>query len=330
MDHQRTYWLCQILGWTAYSAIGFSFNVNYGVDATRLVGAHVLFVLISILLTHRFRSLLRKRQPSVSRLVLLGGVLLISVTQAAVVVGSDVAIGGGPWDRVSVTALTWGMFCATLTWMLLYTRLTEKRRRDEREAQLQLTAKEAELRALQYQTNPHFLFNCRNSIRALVLENPARAQDMLTRLGNILRHNLRGDAAHTVPLESEIGAVADYLALETVRFEERLRVRFEIDPALRAMLVPPMLLQTLVENAVKHGIAQEAAGGDLLIRAVRDDGAVRIDVENTGRLSGSTSGDQLGLTNARQRLDLLYGSRASLNLRHNAAGSVTATLLLPA
>jgi LytS/YehU family sensor histidine kinase len=152
---------------------------------------------------------------------------------------------------------------------------------------------------------------------------------MLTRLSNILRHNLRGDASHTVPLESEINVVSDYLALEAVRFEERLRVRYDIDPALHTAQVPPLLLQTLVENAIKHGIAQAPTGGDLVIRAMRQQDTVRLEVENTGKLTGSSSDDQFGLSNARQRLALIYGSRAALELKA-AAGHVTALVSIPA
>ncbi|HTS64802.1 MAG TPA: histidine kinase, partial [Candidatus Acidoferrales bacterium] len=127
--------------------------------------------------------------------------------------------------------------------------------------------REAELRALEAQVHPHFVFNSLNSIRALVIENPARAQDMLTRLANIQRYNLRTDVNHTVPLSSEVDIVSDCLALESARYEDRLRVQMTINPAAAEVQVPPMLLQSQVENALKHGIAPLTAGGDLTIRA---------------------------------------------------------------
>jgi LytS/YehU family sensor histidine kinase len=153
---------------------------------------------------------------------------------------------------------------------------------------------------------------------------------MLTRLANVLRHSLRRDMEHTIPLATEVEAVSDYLALEAVRFEERMRVRVTIDPAVEKCRVPPMLLQTLVENAVKHGIAQVADYGDLVVRVTQEGGSVRLEVENTGQLSdGSTNGTQLGLANTRERLRLLYGDRATLSLHGNPT-TVTATVVIPA
>jgi LytS/YehU family sensor histidine kinase len=124
---------------------------------------------------------------------------------------------------------------------------------------------------------------------------------------------------------------SDYLALEAVRFEERLRVRLEIDPAASNFPVPAMLLQTLVENAVKHGIAAEKNGGNLIIRATRKDGSLLVEVENTGHLSEVKPGAKpVGLANARERLRLLYGERASLQLTNGAGGMVTASVRIPA
>ncbi len=235
-------------------------------------------------------------------------------------------------------ALAWGMFLGTGIWTMLYVRFTEVRRQHEREINLRLAVREAELRALEAQINPHFLFNCLNSIRALVAENPARAQDMITRLANIFRYNLRRDHAHTVPLASEVEVVGDYLALESVRFEDRLRVRFAIAPGTEKTAVPSMLLQSLVENALKHGIAPRPAGGDLIIRAEpvirvdRESNATRIEVENTGELTQAAASEPagVGLNNTRERLRLLYDGRASLELRNREDGHVVATVLIPA
>jgi two-component system LytT family sensor kinase len=188
------------------------------------------------------------------------------------------------------------------------------------------------LRALEAQINPHFLFNCLNSIRALVAENPARAQDMITRLANIFRYNLHREPAHTVPLSSEVEVVGDYLALESVRFEDRLRVKFAISADAGQTKVPSMLLQALVENALKHGIASQLSGGDIVIRADRGPDATRIEVENSGQLGKPDAPEPggVGLNNTRERLRILYGGRASLELRNRDGGRVVATVLIPA
>lgn len=222
-----------------------------------------------------------------------------------------------------------GMLLATSIWTRLYLSITAQRRQNEIDAQLRLALRDAQLRALESQVNPHFLFNCLNSIRALVTDDPPRAQDMVTKLANVLRHSLRHDRGHTVALSSEIEAVADYLALESIRFEDRMQVKLAIDPGVEQCAVPPMLLQTLVENAIKHGIAQVKDRGDLIVRAARRGGNIRLEVENSGMLSESSNGTKLGLANARERLRLLYGDRAELSLK-NGEDRVTATVVIPA
>jgi LytS/YehU family sensor histidine kinase len=210
--------------------------------------------------------------------------------------------------------------------MLVYIAATAGRRSREKE----LALRSAELRALEGQINPHFLFNCLNSIRGLVLENPPLAQDLITRLASILRYNLHRDAAHTVPLESEMEVAADYLALESARFEDRLRITVAVEEAVSKLPVPPMLVQTLVENAIKHGIAPLPAGGELTLRAGLDNGCLVVEIENPGRLGGH-KGDMppLGLNNIRERLRLLYGGRASLELENRDGGRVAATVRIP-
>jgi LytS/YehU family sensor histidine kinase len=190
---------------------------------------------------------------------------------------------------------------------------------------------DAELRALEAQINPRFLFNCLNSIRGLVSENPAIAQEMITRFATLLRYNLNRDVGHTVPLAAEAEVVADYLALEQIRFDDRLRVEFEIDPKAQAAQVPPMLLQTLVENALKHGIGQLPEGGEIRIHAAAEPGAVVLKIENSGQLREDTSaGPQIGLNNVRERLRLLYGGRATLQLSNGDRDHVSAIVRIPA
>jgi two-component system, LytTR family, sensor kinase len=189
--------------------------------------------------------------------------------------------------------------------------------------------REAELRALEAQINPHFLFNCLNSIRALLLENPLLAQDMLTRLANILRFNLHRDLMHTIPLSSELetGPRLPGAREGTVRGAANRRVR-DRTRGVEAR-VPPMLLQTLVENGLKHGIARLPEGGELVIRAALEVNALRLEVENTGQIAESKREErQLGLANTPHRMRILYGERASLELT-NGSNRVTARAVIP-
>lgn len=333
MTTAQRYWLFQCVGWGAYTIVGIVMTgQDAGYSLSMIVG-YLAFFGYSIGFTDFFRQQIKRRgwleQPlAVCGPRLLAGALLIGVLQTMLVVLIDMGFNRVFWPYSPLIWPWLGMTNATLVWTFLYVQLTSRRRREERDARQQLALREAELRALESQVNPHFLFNCLNSIRALVTIDPPRAQEMLTRLANVLRHSLRPDKEHTVPLAQEVEAVADYLALEAVRFEERLRVKMAIDRDVEQFPVPPMLLQTLVENAIKHGIAQVTDQGDLTVRAARENGAVRLEVVNTGQLRETSNGTRVGLKNARERLRLLYGDRASLQLS-GAGESVTATVMIP-
>jgi len=332
-DHE--YWIYQLLGWLAYSSIGITINLLFGGKLRPLLIGHALLISCSIGLTHLFRLEIKRRRLADRPLIglwpfLVAGVLIISLIQTALVILTNLVVEAGAWTATMGLAVWWGMLLATGIWTTLYVRFAERRGFAVREGQLQLALREAELRVLESQINPHFLFNCLNSIRALVAIDPPKAQDMLTRLANVLRNSLRHDRQHLVLVASEIDTVSDYLALETIRFEERLHSEIAIDSTVANCLIPPMLLQTLVENAIKHGIGQVAGHGELAIRAHLCNGFIRLIVENTGRLAGSPPAPtQLGLVNIRERLRLLYGERASLRLE-DGNGRVTATVLIPA
>jgi hypothetical protein len=332
------YWGFQVLWWLAYGAIGIVINIVNGETVRSVVLVHILWIAASIGLTDVFRREIERRRVdrAISRLwpLLLGGSLGIGLLQTGLIVGitSTVApVSSNTWSLVSLAGLGWGMCLGTGIWTMLYVRFTEKRRQEEREFNLRLAVSEAELRALEAQINPHFLFNCLNSIRALVAENPVRAQDMITRLANIFRYNLHREPTHTVPLEAEVEVVSDYLALESVRFEDRLRVRLAISAGAGKTRIPSMLLQALVENALKHGIAPLPGGGDLLIRAENKSDATVIEVENSGQMGTPDASEPggVGLANTRERLRLLYGGRASLQLRNRDGGHVVATVSIP-
>ena len=331
----RRYWSFQFAGWLGYSAIGLAINLLNGASPGPLLAGHVALVACSIGLTHLLRIDIRRqrregRSPSAMPLFLAARVLLISVVQAALVIGLNVALTGGGWDTTSIVALWWGMLLATGVWTVLYIRFSERRRHAVREGELQLALREAELHALEAQINPHFLFNCLNSIRALVTIDPPRAQDMLTRLANVLRSSLRHDHGHTVPLAIELATVADYLALESVRFEERLQSQVVAGPEVTQCEVPPLVVQTLVENAIKHGLEPVPGGGTIWVIGRESNGKVAITVADDGRgFSDEGGGTGIGLRNIRERLRLAYGDAASFSLVANFPRGVAATISLP-
>ncbi|HEY1108107.1 MAG TPA: histidine kinase [Opitutaceae bacterium] len=202
------------------------------------------------------------------------------------------------------------------------------------QAKFAAAAKDAELRALKSQINPHFIFNSLNSLRALIDENPAQARQSVTQLANLLRYSLQSAQAETVAFEDELRVVNDYLALEQVRHEERLRVRLDIAPDTLGLAVPPLLLQTLVENAVKYGISTRPEGGEIAITARCVDGQLQLSVTNPGELRPASqrpasSSTGLGLKNAAERLRAFFGERARLELRAATDSLVVAEVSIP-
>jgi len=241
------------------------------------------------------------------------------------------------------TAANWTALI--LLWSAIYAgyhvverwRQTERARAeaDAERWRLEAVAREAELRALQAQVNPHFLFNSLNTVRALITENPAQAREAVTDLADLLRYALATERRDVVPLAEEIETVRRYLALESLRFEQRLDASVEVEPDALAASIPPMVIQTLVENGIKHGIGQMPDGGALTVRAVCMDDTVRVTVDSPGRLDassmskGSTPESGVGLANATERLQRLCGDHASLRLDQATPDTVRAEVLIP-
>lgn len=207
------------------------------------------------------------------------------------------------------------------------------RRRDVASEQLrgQLTA--AQLHALKMQLQPHFLFNTLHAITVLIARDPAAATRMVARLGDLLRLTLSRAPRQEVTVAEELELVRHYLDIESVRFADRLTLRYEVEPATMAAAVPDLLLQPLVENAIKHGIASSTDAGEIVIRARRDSDALVIDVCNTGRRATAEAPelhrDGLGLAITRNRLQALYGAHQSFTLSLQASGGAIASVQLP-
>jgi two-component system sensor histidine kinase AlgZ len=194
------------------------------------------------------------------------------------------------------------------------------------------------MRALRYQLQPHFLFNTLNAISTLVLDNQPRiATQMIARLADLLRRTLESPDTHQVSLKEEIAVTKEYLALEKVRFGPRLNVAYAIDPDTQEAQVPRFLLQPLVENAIRHGIAKRPDGGNLVLRSEAINGRLRVKIENDGaeddepvlRRDTAVPHRGVGLTNTRARLQQMYGYEATLETHATANGTYEVRISMP-
>ena len=190
--------------------------------------------------------------------------------------------------------------------------------------------KQIELNNLKSQLNPHFIFNALNSIRALVDENPANSKKAITQLSNILRNSLTTDKQRLTSLSDEISVVEDYLGLERIRYEERLHVDMDIASNTLNHLIPPLMIQTLVENGIKHGISKLKKGGNLSVKTELDNNDLRIEIRNSGVLETTNGrlGTGMGIENTKQRLKLIYGPDATFSILEEN-GTVLTRLLIP-
>ena len=222
-------------------------------------------------------------------------------------------------------------FILIALWLLLYMiwHFLERNRKDEFDRlYLEKTVKDLELKTIKSHINPHFIFNSLNSIRALVDENPARARTAITELSNILRSSLQVEKMETVPLEKELSIVKDYLALEQMRFEERLRVEMEIDEETLQQPIPPMMLQTLVENAIKHGISKRINGGTIKIISRFRAQNFELIIQNTGNINNEIR-DGFGFKSTRDRLKLLGNGNAYFKVEEIEPAMVESKIVMP-
>jgi Histidine kinase len=335
----RGYWICQVAGWglvCSFNSAFVLFSMPQALPSYLLI--YGVASIAGIGLSHVWRGILKRRGwlERVDRtpwLTLAGvvcafGVLLLMVTSAMFfIVRPQGMMSGYAW--VPSAAIFW--IFTFIAWTGFYAFVQSRRRAvrlDAERLRLEVLAKDAELRALQAQINPHFFFNSLNSLRALIYENPNAAAGMVDQLAGLMRYTLASSDAKTVPLRAEMDAVRAYLAIEKIRFEERLRVNISIDPGCEQQPIPPMTVQALVENAVKYGVERSASGSDIDIKITREEGYVNVQVSNSGVLAARNDSTRVGFTNSQKRLALLSGASATLQLSERD-GRVIATLDLP-
>jgi two-component system, LytTR family, sensor kinase len=334
-------WSFQFVFWTIWLMIGLFFTGLEGKLDAKMVSQLLIQGAAYFAVSQGFgRVLVRQQTHSAIRwgLMTFGGSLLCSVLWQAIVTPIFLLIWGTTlWDKSeaphthTIAGFTVGgalmFWCWSAVFMSLHLRRAYQQSELQR-LQLQAAVQAAELRALKSQVNPHFLFNCLNNLRSLVAEDPNRAREMMLRLSELLRYALEVSRHERVPLEDELAVVKAYLELESLQFEDRLQWRIEATRDSQRAQLPPMVVQQLVENAIKHGISNRPQGGEIIVLARIEAGALVVDVENSGQLP-TLAGNGFGLENARERLRLLSGELARLTLANKGQDRVSATASIP-
>lgn len=307
-----------------------------------LIGAAVSFGILALLAVPlwRFCDFLARRRLPWWRMVPLHvgvGLLSIAVWQGAhyafqyAVAGPEVVRHqieeGGLW-QVFMVVILYGLLVAAI---VAHQNAVRLRRQRQREGELRLLAREAELKALRSQVRPHFLFNVLNSVYSMIPTRPEEAQEMVLQLSHLLRETLDTSDTELIPLGRELELARTYLGVERIRLGDRLTVEWSVDDELAAVLVPPLLLQPLIENAVQHGVASHPGPGIVEIAVRREHDHILLTIADSGR--GDAADVDLeeghGLAITRRRLAAAYGGAARLELVPHAPRGVEAHVSLP-
>lgn len=326
-DSRKIYWLCQLLGWGGMVAIEVT---NYTFFIVRVFDwSYVLLfsygAMAGIGLTHMLRMVIRRStvfnrsNTSIWMVALLSSFIVSFILNLLNFVPYYFLSGGTLSDAFEPISF----FAGIVNWMryvgvwiiiyFLYKLLERKREIEESKLRSENLARTTELELLKTQLNPHFLFNSLNSIKALVTIDPEKSKDAIVKLSELLRFTLNYSMQELIPFNDELLEVKKYLALEQIRFGDRLLITYKIQDTVLNRLIPPTMLLSLAENAIKHGIAKQSGAGILIVESLLSGKSLLIRMTNTGLLVNSDSRG-IGLRNVRKRLESLYGHKASLSL----------------
>ncbi len=345
IGNKSVYWVAQFTGWLLYAFVLLIYNSLSGQGINLVIAETLLLItVVGIFVTHVYRWIILKCHwlnlpiQKAIWVLLVSSVVLGIICHVFHFLLSELFI---PNMESIINMELKGHVELVINWMLLMfvwsilyftTHYFANYKKEEiKNLKMLASQNEIELINLKSQLNPHFMFNALNSIRALVDEDPAQAKNAITQLSAMLRGALQTGKRQLISLEEELSLVKSYLAIEKIRFEERLKVFFEIDPASINYNIPPLLLQTLVENGVKHGISSLTKGGELHVKTELDtEGRLLITVKNSGKFKANQreQGSGIGLKNSERRLGLLYGKEAEISIS-NQNNEVLTSILIP-
>ncbi|KRA51066.1 hypothetical protein ASD77_15665 [Pseudoxanthomonas sp. Root65] len=342
LTRKQPFWMLQVGGWIAYFTLGSLQALAYGKPSGYWIVPFTA-ACTGFVATLGLRQLLRacwSLPPPVLTAIMvlpmLAASTVMNLTSRAVMLRFCEECA--PANRLEFVAHSLSYIYVVLAWVGLYLGLKYYRQlqdQTQRTLAARSMAHQAQLKMLRYQLNPHFLFNTLNAISTLILDRDnATANRMVQSLSSFLRHSLDNDPMQRVTLRQELDALTLYLDIEKIRFADRLRIETAIDEDCWRALLPSLLLQPLVENAIKYAVAKQVAGGLLRIEAERDGDRLVLRVIDDGPGCSALEGDQLppgkgvGLRNTRERLQVLYGEASGFAV-HNRERGIEVTLRLP-
>jgi two-component system LytT family sensor kinase len=325
MGGKKVYWSAQIIGWTSYASLVFL--ATYAEDPKKLDVPFFInissLIILGISVTHLMRTFYVKfNWLEIKLFPLIPRIFLSSLICSTIISLSSQTIS--VFLNYSGKYLTWldtlinilALLILILFWNSVYFTFhffQKSRQQELNNISLEASRNEIELKNLLAQLNPHFLFNSLNSIRALIDIEPTKAKDAVTTLSALLRTSLALGKEELVPLRAELEMIDHYLEMEKIRFEERLSISWDTDNTMNHLQIPPFSMQTLVENAIKHGISHLVNGGSISIRTTNESEQMVLEVRNTGCLKESID-PGIGIINTRRRLDLQFKGKATLEL----------------
>ena len=346
LSRKQLYWISQIIGWYIFVGINLFIISSFEEVSWQRILVWIFLGLLGIFFTHLLRKVIRKNSwlnlplkntiPRVLIASIISGIIIYAFVFAASYFAKTLPPNQFTFARMIAGTVNMSGIVLLLSLIYFVIHYMENYKKKEIESLIwEAAVKDYELKTLKSQLNPHFMFNAMNSIRALIEEDPESAKVAITKLSNILRYSLQMERMERVPLEDEVETVKNYLDLERIRFEDRLKYKIDIDRITNMIEIPPMMIQTLVENGIKHGIAKRTEGGEVQLKSkmitTSEGQKLKIEIRNSGHFSEEQlkSSNGFGVSNTKHRLNLLFGDDAHFSIMNENGNTVLAEIEIP-